>query len=118
MAGTAEKIDMTTKEDEQVGLLRKAYEILKQIFTKESKEMTKDEIVTIVKETVPKPMDTESMTTIFKAAFGEAIKPLTDRIEKLEKQTPGSGQDVKSIEKTDDLEAIGREIAKRAMGGK
>jgi hypothetical protein len=113
MAGTAEKID------DQEGLLKKAYEILKQIFTKESKDMTKEEIVTIVKESIPRPLGTEEMAKIFKSAFEESIKPVLERIEKVEKSTEGSKQDPKPIEKSDsDLEAIGRDIAKKANGGK
>ena len=62
----------------------------------------------------------ETFGKIFKAAFDEAVKPVNERIEKIEGATPGSaqGDEEPSTQKSDEeLEALGADIAKMANGG-
>lgn len=66
-------------------------------------EMTKEEVTAIVKESVtaavqeamkdrPAPIAKGDLETMISGAVETAVKPLTERIEAIEKQTPGSGQ--------------------------
>lgn len=61
----------------------------------------------------------ETLGKIMKGAFDEAVKPLNDRIEKIEGATPGTkqGDEDPSMQKSDEeLEALGADIAKYANG--
>lgn len=72
----------------------------------------------ITKELSPEE-NKETLAKIFKGAFDECVKPLNERIEKVEKATPGSaqGDEETTTEKSDEeLEALGADIAKCANG--
>ena len=72
----------------------------------------------IAKELSPEE-NKETLGKIMKGAFDECVKPLNERIEKIEKATPGSaqGDEETTNEKSDEeLEALGADIAKCANG--
>jgi len=72
-------------------------------------------VMAIAKEVTLKK---EDLAVIFKSAFADAVKPMLERLEKIEKQSEGSKQSTEPINKQDDLISLGLEIAKLANGGK
>jgi len=100
--------------EKQESKLDKAIQIIKDLFKKEN-EMTKEEVMAIAKEVTLKK---EDLAVIFKSAFADAVKPMLERLEKIEKQSEGSKQSPEPINKQDDLISLGLEIAKLANGGK
>jgi hypothetical protein len=121
MAGTADII--TTSDGE--GLEKSFFQRLVNFFelNKQEGEMQMDEkkiqelIDTAIKksaDTAPKPMDETAMANVVKAAFGEMIKPVTERLDKIEKTSPGTKQDdtEPSAEEIKKQEEMGVRIAK------
>lgn len=125
MAGTANKI---RKDDERrdAGSFEKFMNFLAAHFGKgEEKDMDKEEVTQIVKQELKplqesiekaKPHSNEDLGKIIKAALDEVMKPVTARIETLEKASPGSKQDDDPVKKNADLVKIGQDIAKMING--
>ena len=104
---------LALKSDE--GIIRKFIDFIKNQLKQEDDDMTKEEVTAIVKEQLEEfkkglkePLSKEDMATVVK----EVVKPLSERIEKLEKQAPGTKQDDDPVKKDKDLEKLGAEIAK------
>jgi len=130
MAGTAVKVaksDQAQQSEEDQSILRRLAKAIKNIMNhKEEEEMTKDEIQKCVNDAVaplkdavekaPKPHSEEAMAKIIKAAVDEVLKPVLDRLEKVEKSTSGSKQNEENINKDEDPIAIGKRIAKMIKG--
>ena len=79
---------------------------------KEVQEMIDGSIKKAVEE-LPKPLSKDDMTVIVK----EAVKPLNERVEKVEKTSKGSKLDKDEITPDEDLEKVGAEIAKSINEG-
>lgn len=84
--------DQDMKKDEVQEMIDKAIEPIKKSIEELPKALSKDDLLKV---------------------FGEGVKPLTERIEKMEKKTKGSAQDDdEDIKKDKDLDALGQEMAK------
>jgi len=107
-------------DEEQAGLIRKLLKALHIGGGKDTNTEDTDMDEAKVKELIqkgieewakdqPKPLTKEELVTV----VAEALKPTAERLEKIEKQTPGTKQDSDEIKKhNDDLIALGAEIAK------
>ena len=97
----------------------------------EEVDMEKKEVEALIDEKIGKAKDEivkdlspenhkETLGKIVKGAFDEFVKPLNERIEKVEEKSGGSAQDTddtKTEKSDEELEALGLEIAKCANGG-
>jgi hypothetical protein len=128
MAGTADKIQLS-KSDEGDTLVARIITAMKAAFTKQFKEidaMEKQDIQKMIDESIteavkdlPAPLTKEQMAEVFKAAVEPIAKPLTERLDKIEKASPGSKQDDETIRKEqEDLHKLGAEIAKIINDGR
>lgn len=118
-------------KNDKSGILSRFLKIFKrQPISEENNDMDKKETETLIdeklnkfKEDITKELSPEenkdTLAKIVKGAFEEMVKPLNERIEKVEKASPGSAQsdDDTTTEKSDEeLEALGADIAKMANG--
>lgn len=111
---------------EDAGFISRLVQKLKPLWTENAKETDMDEMqikklitkeietaIDKIRQTLPQPLTKEQMAAVVK----EAIKPLGDRIEKVEKASPGSYQGPEDIAKQNvDLAQLGAEIAKMVNG--
>ena len=123
MGGTGDKV-LDIKDDNLVineSVIKKIVKkTVKKILKKGGGDMDEKKVQEMIDESVkkaiealPKPLTTEEMATVVK----EAIKPVTDRVEKIEKESKGSRQDDDDIKKDADLEKVGADIAKMVNEG-
>lgn len=77
-----------------------------------------DDAVKAAVEALPKPITKEDMTDGIRAVVTEAMRPVVERVEKIEKASPGSAQNQQGDGGQDepDYVAIGAEIAKAVNG--
>jgi len=119
MVGSGEREDREIEKSEKSIL-----DAIRKYFNKKGEEivMDKTEVEKIVKEAMaagPKPLTVEEMGVVVKAALEASLKPVTDRIEAIEKQSPGSKQSDEEVKKNhDDLVALGSQIAKMVNDNK
>ena len=130
MGGTGDKVldvDLNKKDDPLVideSIIKKIVKkTVKKILKKGGEDMEEKEVQKLIDDAIapikkavdemPKPLTTDEMTVIVK----EAVKPLTERVDKVEKTSKGSNQDDDEIKTDEDLEKIGAAIAKAVNEG-
>lgn len=81
----------------------------------EIKKIT-EKLVTDAIAKMDKPLSREDLTAVVVESAKAIVQPLVERLEKLEKQTPGSGQGAEDIEKNVDHAALAAQIVKAYKG--
>jgi hypothetical protein len=127
-AAVSESIDQFKSDMlESSGIGKSFFSMLRKIFKpKLEDDMDKNQVQEAINKSIkalPTPITKEDVGAIVKGAMEEALKPVIDRIEKIENASPGTGQDpgnVKKGDKPEDLIEHGRSIGKmfnEQMGG-
>lgn len=117
MGGIADKLH---KEDGSVGAI---LSMIKRLIKREEKDMDEKKVkeiavaaVTEAIEKMAKPLTKETVILAVNEAVKEIVKPVNERLEKLEKQTPGSGQGENDLNDDTDHAALAADIVKAFKG--
>ncbi len=95
--------------------LKAAYEALGKVLEETSEETAENGGDDVAKGAGEEKMDAEKLKEIVKGVFDEAIKPVTERLEKLEKGEGDDGAKKDPVEKGDEIAAIVKEAVESAI---
>jgi len=126
MAGTADIVTIEnsadTEQENEKSLMQKLLNFINKSNTNtntndEGNEMDEKKVQEMIDaaiakavDAIPKPLDEAGMATVIKAAIEDTVKPVTERLDKIEKSSPGTRQD--------DKEPTAEDIAKQVEIGK
>jgi hypothetical protein len=123
-AALLEKFKLTNKAEKPAGLFRRLTGMIYKTQKTGVETMEEKDVKNLVSETVekavkdlPTPITKEELTEGVKTVVEKAVKPIVERIEALEKASPGSKQKPDADgDDSDDWAELGDEIAKSVNG--